>query len=553
MNIAAMSIWLRPLGWALFHSLWQGFIICLICKLCFILWSQRSSVRYFIAFTGLSILFLTFIGTFIYQLSTPGQFSVQVTNVPVMNFTHISTARHWWSIERLTAEFDQCLTLLVIVYLLILGFLSFSMLRNYNRLDQFRNKRYRYLPGISLENIFNNACRLSKLKRSVQIYCSELVTTPLTIGFLKPIILIPMGMMSQLSPNQVEAIFLHELAHIRRNDYLLNLFQVAIETILFFNPFSVILDGMIRTERENCCDDYVIAGGVSSLDYAHALLSLEEMRTPPPALSMGLGSKPGQLYQRIKRITKIQAPAPFANQILTVFIIILIGFSSFAFLDTTSFSQKTAHTVQLSLPQLPGLPKFPGLPQLPALRKFPSYFTLKTKVIIAKPAPAEPKAPPAPLMLKVPKAPAEPTALPAPLAAPKAPPAPLMLKVRKVPAEPTAPPAPLMLKLPKVPAAPTAPPAPPAAPRDLQASLMLKTLQAPSSPKKPKAPAAPRKVSKNSGGGLYPKFYVYQCLARFFNTPPAASLMVLVKMNAFGSISLTKLRRRLTSSRVTTV
>ncbi len=509
MNIAAMSIWLRPLGWALFHSLWQGFILCLICKLCFILWSQRAYVRYLIAYISLSILFLTFIGTFIYQLSTPEQFSVHVTNVPVMNFTHISMARHWWSIAGLTAEFDQCLTLLVIVYLLILGFLSFSMLRNYNRLDQFRNMRYRYLPGISLENILSNACRRSKLKRSVQLYCSELVSTPLTIGFLKPIILIPLGMMSQLSPNQVEAIFLHELAHIRRHDFLLNLFQVAVETILFFNPFSVILAGMIRTERENCCDDYVMAGGVSSLDYAHALLSLEEMRTTPPTLSMGLGSKPGQLYQRIKRITNIKAPAPFANQILTVFIIILIGFSSFAFLDPISFSQKTAHTVQLSLPQLPGLPKFHGLPQLPGLRKFPSYFTLKTKVIIVPPAPAEPKAPPAPLMLKLPKVPDAPTAPPAPPAAPKALQASLMLKLPKVPdaltappapAEPKAPPAPLMLKVPKAPDAPTAPPAP-AEPKAPPAPLMLKVPKAPAEPTAPPAPpAAPRKVSKNSGG-----------------------------------------------------
>jgi|GEM_PF-1172861 len=489
MNIAAMSIWLRPLGWALFHSLWQGFILCLICKVCFILWSKKASVRYIIAYLGLSILFFTFVGTFIYQLFIPEQFSVQVINVATKNLMPVSTSVHYWSFERLANEFDQILVLLVPSYLLILGYLSFRMLGSYNRLDRFRNTRYLYLPGINLLTVFNNACHLSKFKRSIKLYSSELVSTPLTIGFLKPIVLIPLGMMSQLSPDQVEAIFLHEMAHIRRHDYLFNLFQVAIETILFFNPFSIILAGMIRTERENCCDDYVITGGASSLDYAHALLSLEEMRLPPPALSMGLGSKPSQLYQRIKRITNTQAPTPLArtplaSQILIVLVIILTGLSSFAFLNPNSFSQKTVRTVKLSLPQLPGLPE---LPRLPEFLVFPSYFNSLPKVLRAPQAPPSPKAPLAPT---APKAPLAPTAPKAPTTLPKAPPTsqitipldkptvPLTPARPKAPAAPDllkAPPAPDLLKAPPAPDLLKAPPALPTAPQPPSAPKVLLT------------------------------------------------------------------------------
>ena len=228
---------------------------------------------------------------------------------------------------------------------------------------------------------------------------------------------------------------------------------------------------MIRTERENCCDDYVITGGASSLDYAHALLSLEEMRLPPPALSMGLGSKPSQLYQRIKRITNTQAPkplarTPLASQILIVLVIILTGLSSFAFLNPNSFSQKTVRTVKLSLPQLPGLPE---LPRLPEFLVFPSYFNSLPKVLRA------PQAPPSP------KAPLAPTAPKAPTTLPKAPPTSQITipldkpTVPLTPARPKAPAAPDLLKAPPAPDLLKAPPALPTAPQPPSAPKVLLT------------------------------------------------------------------------------
>ena len=246
---------------------------------------------------------------------------------------------------------------------------------------------------------------------------------------------------------------------------------------------------MIRTERENCCDDYVITGGASSLDYAHALLSLEEMRLPPPALSMGLGSKPSQLYQRIKRITNTQAPkplarTPLASQILIVLVIILTGLSSFAFLNPNSFSQKTVRTVKLSLPQLPGLPE---LPRLPEFLVFPSYFNSLPKVLRAPQAPPSPKAPLAPTAPKapttLPKAPPtsqitipldKPT-VPLTPARPKAPAAPDLLKAPPAPDLPKAPAAPDLLKAPPAPDLLKAPPALPTAPQPPSAPKVLLT------------------------------------------------------------------------------
>lgn len=127
--------------------------------------------------------------------------------------------------------------------------------------------------------------------RKVVLMLSNRVVVPMVAGIVKPVILLPAATVSALSVDQVEAILLHELGHIRRNDFLVNLLQVLVETILFFNPFVWLLSSSIRKEREHCCDDIVVACSDNPLSYASALTNLEEVRINNVPLALAATGK----------------------------------------------------------------------------------------------------------------------------------------------------------------------------------------------------------------------------------------------------------------------
>jgi hypothetical protein len=130
---------------------------------------------------------------------------------------------------------------------------------------------------------------------------SELVKVPVAVGWLKPMVLLPMGIAFQLTPEQLDGILWHELAHIRRRDYLVNILQGLVETVFFFNPGLLWLSSLIRTEREACCDDMVLSRMNRKANYLEALLSFGygEFSQERYAMSIGSGN---QLRDRLKRM-----------------------------------------------------------------------------------------------------------------------------------------------------------------------------------------------------------------------------------------------------------
>lgn len=121
---------------------------------------------------------------------------------------------------------------------------------------------------------------------------------PATFGFLKHVLILPASMVSRLSPEQMESVLAHEIAHMARNDFLVNLLQCVTESLLFFHPAVWWISGQIRQERENCCDDVAVRYSGSSLVYANALLNLAE-GTQPQLL---LAAEGGDLLQRVRRL-----------------------------------------------------------------------------------------------------------------------------------------------------------------------------------------------------------------------------------------------------------
>jgi beta-lactamase regulating signal transducer with metallopeptidase domain len=150
------------------------------------------------------------------------------------------------------------------------------------------------------------AARL-RLDRAVDVLQSTLVKTPVVLGYFRPAILLPVCVVTGLPAGQLESILAHELAHIRRHDYLVNLLQTLVETLFFYHPAVWWLSRQIRNERENCCDDVAMAAVGSRADYGRALLAIERLRAAPAALS--LGARGGSLLARIRRIAGCE-PVP---------------------------------------------------------------------------------------------------------------------------------------------------------------------------------------------------------------------------------------------------
>ncbi len=136
--------------------------------------------------------------------------------------------------------------------------------------------------------------------QSVQVLVSTLSAGPSVAGWLHPVIFLPVSAVTGLSPLQLEAILAHEIAHIRRHDYLVNLLQIGAETLLFYHPAVWWISARIRQEREYCCDDLAVRGCRSVLCYARALTALEKLRLTSTAPA--LGSTDGRLLERIQRL-----------------------------------------------------------------------------------------------------------------------------------------------------------------------------------------------------------------------------------------------------------
>lgn len=150
------------------------------------------------------------------------------------------------------------------------------------------------------EQVLHLSQRLG-IAKTVALFETGIVKIPFTLGFLKPCIYIPLGLLAQLPADQVETILLHELAHIRRKDYIVNILQNFSDTIFFFNPAMLWISALLREEREACCDDIVIAHTPQQTSYIYALVAFQE-KAAGIQLGVALQGKQQHLLNRVKRL-----------------------------------------------------------------------------------------------------------------------------------------------------------------------------------------------------------------------------------------------------------
>ena len=290
MNGLLQIAFLKALGWSLLHSLWQMGILCLL----YILITNKgrkynSQVRHNLALLLSVIGGIAFLISFIWEYTNP--------NSPLLySFFQFEKGN---SIE----EYGWLFQLMATAYLIVVFFLFIRFFRQFQITRQLRNAPGEKAPLELRLFIKDMALRLG-IKRKVDIRLSEIINTPLTIGFWKPVILLPVALMNHLSLAQAESILLHELNHIKRNDYLINIFIASLDILLFFNPFARFFTYTLIRERENHCDDMVLQFRYQPAEYAKALLILEQKKLQPlPVFTIrATGKNNKMLLQRVQRI-----------------------------------------------------------------------------------------------------------------------------------------------------------------------------------------------------------------------------------------------------------
>lgn len=302
----------QALCWTLIHSLWQGLLLAVLAGMAlFFTRHSNAATRYnwlttvFFLFTGVVVY------TFVQQFRLAGATGMYALTGPAtqepVNISALFTGETFSRqpvLQHITAMAGQFLNqhafTIVGIWFCFFVFRCSSMLLALRRLQQLKLNAG-FVPGYWQDTTFQLASRMG-IRRCVQLLQSVRVQTPLTIGFLKPVILLPASLLTHLTPAETEAVLLHELAHIKRRDYLVNLLQRFVETIFFFNPALLWLSERIQQEREHCCDDLAIASSGSRKHYLQALVSCQEYRNSLAYAMAFPGPKKNQLLGRMQRI-----------------------------------------------------------------------------------------------------------------------------------------------------------------------------------------------------------------------------------------------------------
>jgi beta-lactamase regulating signal transducer with metallopeptidase domain len=328
----------RALGWSILHSLWQAFLVFACLKVVLKALPQAGArIKHNLSLISLAGIFVWFLATFYLHFDRLQEVrsTLIISGVPgestgdiPMPVVYPSQQSWLYLIPRLENFFPY----LVAIYTLGMLLMSLKLGSDLIQLQRIRTVKTEPI-GEAWEKYVQKLAAQLQIPRKVTLLISHRLSVPVMLGFFKPVILVPIAMVNNLSESQLEAVLLHELAHIKRNDYLLNIFQSIVETILFFNPFIWLISRIIRIEREHCCDDLVIANTAQPIQYAHALVALAEYKLNVNRLTMAAANNKQHLFHRIKRIMEMKTRHLNYTQKFLAVLVIATGLISIAWLN----------------------------------------------------------------------------------------------------------------------------------------------------------------------------------------------------------------------------
>ncbi|HLW77319.1 MAG TPA: GWxTD domain-containing protein [Bryobacteraceae bacterium] len=309
----------KALSLALAHFIWEGAAIAALVALAFTVF-RKSNQRYAIACIALFAMPVAFGITL--ALSMPRSPVKSLIAIPLPAVSLVAPASAVavpsWNFAALLA-WAAPLWMAGVLALLLYRVAAWMAARRLARLGTCP------APEAWSRRVEALAARIG-ISRPVQLLESALAEVPVTIGYLRPAILVPIGMLAAWPFDQVEAILLHELAHIRRADYLVNLLQSVVESLLFYHPAVWWISSAIRAEREHCCDDLVLARNIDPRLYAEALFALEQGRAVEPALA----ANGGNLARRVRRILRSEPARASSLAIAPIVLAILAAGTALA-------------------------------------------------------------------------------------------------------------------------------------------------------------------------------------------------------------------------------
>lgn len=307
------------LGWMVVHSLWQATLIAIVSSIILIALRKKSAqLRYLIANASLLVVFLAAVITFCYHYdftdAAPKIVSNQAFNIidesPNVKSQLITASEGDFNKDLLNFNsfkdyFNQHLPLIVTLWLLGSALFLLRLLGSISYIYYLKS-RMNFPTDEYWTDLVANLSQKSGLNKSVDLVESALVRSPVVIGHLKPMILFPIGVINRLAPEEVEAILAHELAHVIRHDYIFNIIQSLVEALFYYHPAVWWLSSQIRNERESACDDIAISLINSKMNYAKALVTIQEMSYFPlnPALGFA-GQRQNQFMMRMQRILNL--------------------------------------------------------------------------------------------------------------------------------------------------------------------------------------------------------------------------------------------------------
>jgi len=330
---------IRAVCVTLLHSLWQAVLLAAVAGSLLLLTRRAGSALRYKLLCALMLVFVAVVGyTFCVEV-TAGQHAGTITgnlsphvfgnsHVPQGSALLIVDSRINKLLQAGLYLFNQYSWILVLVWFVFFLVRFLRLLLVMVNVDRMRYYKTNIVSG-EWEQRFEQLCSRMHIKQPVLLMESALLKVPVLIGYLKPVILIPAGMLTQLSAEQVEVILLHELAHVRRHDYVVNLVQSGIDTIFFFNPAILWISALIRSERESCCDDIAILETKNKKQFIQALISFNQYSSTLNTCSLSWLTGKGQLLRRVQRIVTNRNNSLRSAELAALLSIVLLGSSAF--------------------------------------------------------------------------------------------------------------------------------------------------------------------------------------------------------------------------------
>ena len=310
----------NALGWTLLHAIWQGFALVLpAAVLLYFLRHQSGIIRYRVGVSILLAQVLVSAGTFFwyYQPISATQLLSPATTAHYASQVRWQTVAQSIPWQQQTQQFlENHLSQFVLIYLIGVALFGLRLAGGWVYLQQLSKTA---LPPASQHwlKLANQIRATLSIRAVVQVRESARVAMPMVVGVLKPVLLLPIGLATYLSTREIEAVLAHELAHIKRHDYAVNLLQSVVEVLYFFHPALWWLSARVREEREHCCDDLAVqvCGGDGRV-LAQALAHVEELllaqSAQTPVLAMAFASKRQHLLHRVRRVLGVPT-RPFVS------------------------------------------------------------------------------------------------------------------------------------------------------------------------------------------------------------------------------------------------